>query len=175
MRAALLRFLLRTITAGFFLTASLLLLSQYTRTADWRSTLGRVEQLAVVPSGDPDDSRAPGERFEIVISYTYEVEGREYNGERVGIHNWIYARRAHALGYLERHDVAAGTRVPVYFSSDDASDSVLVRDIPFRRVEVLLVIALLMLLPAGVIVFSFVDLLRGGRSRGDDTSRGRFW
>lgn len=175
MRAAVLRFLLRSITTGFFLATALLLLSQYTRTADWSSTLGRVDELAIVPSGDPDDSRAPGERFEIVIRYTYGMNGQEYEGSQVGVHNWIYARQSHAIRYLEQHDIQSGERVPVFVNPADPSESVLVRSIPFRRLEVLLVIVLLMILPAGVIVFSLVDLLRGGSSRGDDHSRGRFW
>jgi hypothetical protein len=40
---------------------------------------------------------------------------------------------------------------------------------------VVLAILILVILPTAVVAFSFVDLLRGGRSREGDESRGRFW
>ncbi|MFW5695132.1 MAG: DUF3592 domain-containing protein [Alkalispirochaeta sp.] len=174
-RVAAIRFTLRSLTAGFFLLAAGLLLSQHLQTLQWPSSLGTVDRVVIAPSSDPDDSRSPGEQFRPEVSYTYEVDGESYTSQRLGVFNWIYRDRRRASAYLERFDIAARNRIPVYYNPDDPEESILIRHIPWRRVEVVLAVLFLVVLPVSVVAVSLVDLIRGGRSRDGDTSRGRFW
>jgi len=174
-RAALLRFGLRALTAAFFLLAALLLAGQFLRTADWEATLGTVERAAIATAATSGDSQAPGERFQPAVRYRYRVDDQEYEGTAIGVFDWIYPSRDRAAAYLAVHGIEAGTRIPVYYNPEDAAESVLVRDIPWQRLEVILAMLFLVMLPVAVVVFSAVDLVRGGGSRRGDRSRGRFW
>ena len=80
-REPIIRFALRSLTSAFFLLAAGLLLYQHLETLQWPSTLGTVERLVIAPSSDPDDSRAPGERFRPEVTYRYDVDGEEFTGE----------------------------------------------------------------------------------------------
>lgn len=174
-RVAAIRFALRSLTAGFFVLAAGLLLSQHLQTLRWPSTLGMVDRVVIVPTSDPDDSRSPGEQFRPHVVYSYEVDGVTYTSEQVGVFNWIYRNRQRAAAYLDQFGIAARARVPVYYNPDNPEDAILIRDLPWYRVEVLLGLLVLIILPVGVVLFSLVDLIRVGRSRSNDTSRGRFW
>jgi hypothetical protein len=172
---ALLRFALRTLTAAFFLLAAGVLLSQFRMWADRPATLGSVEEVVIRRAGDPDDSRAPGERFQPAVFYRYEVDGTTLEGERITVFEWIYRNEERARFSLERSGIRRGARVPVYYNPDDPSEALLVRSIPWGRGEVILAILFLAILPLSVVLFSLMDLVRGGRSRHDDESRGRYW
>ena len=174
-REVALRFTLRSLTAGFFLLAAGLLLSQHLRTLQWPSTLGTVDRLVIAPSSDPEDSRSPGERFRPEVSYSYDVDGESYSADQLAVFDWIYRDRERAASYLNRFDIAQRNRVPVYYNPDDPGEAVLIRHLPWQRVEVLLALLILIILPVGVVAFSFVDLLQTKTGRNDDTSRGRFW
>lgn len=174
-RAALIRVALRTITATFFFAAAALLISQFARTADWPAALGRVEELAIVPSGDADDSRAPGDQVQIQVGVAWELDGVARVTTRLAPFDWVFPNRARAERYLERAGIAPGQRVPVWYNPTNPDDALLVRAIPWYRFEVITVLIFLVLLPSAVVAFSVVDLVRGGRSRDDDASRGRFW
>jgi hypothetical protein len=174
-REAAARFALRSLTAGIFLLAAGLLLFQHIETLSWSSTLGTVDRLVLAPASDPEDSRSPGERFRPQVTYSYEVAGESYTAEQLSVFDWIYRDRRRASQYLSRFDIAQRNRVPVYYNPDDPGEAVLIRHIPWLRLEVVLAILILVILPTAVVAFSFVDLLRGGRSREGDQSRGRFW
>ncbi|MEX2443890.1 MAG: DUF3592 domain-containing protein [Alkalispirochaeta sp.] len=174
-REAAARFALRSLTAGIFLLAAGLLLSQHIETLQWPSTLGTVERVVLAPASDPDDSRSPGERFRPQVSYTYEVDGKTYTAEHVAVFDWIYRDRRRASEYLQQFDIAARNRVPVYYDPENPEEAILIRHIPWRRLEVMLALLVLVILPVSVVAFSLVDLIRGGRSREGDHSRGRFW
>ncbi len=175
-RAAAIRFALRSLTAGFFLLAAGLLLSQHLQTLQWPSTLGTVDRVVIAPSSDPDDSRSPGEQFQPQVSYSYEVDGEMYTSEQLGVFDWIYRNRQRAAAYLDQFDIDARARVPVYYDPQHPEEAILIRHLPWYRVEVLLGVLVLIMLPLGVVLFSLIDLLRvSDRSRGEDTSRGRFW
>jgi hypothetical protein len=169
------RFVLRSLTAGIFLLAAGLLLFQHMKTLNWPSTLGTVDRLVVAPVSDPEDSRSPGERFRPQVTYSYEVEGQSYTADRLSVFDWIYRDRQRATQYISRFDIEQRGRVPVYYNPDDPGEAVLIRHLPWQRLEVVLAALFLVVLPTAVVAFSFMDLLRGGRSREGDHSRGRFW
>jgi hypothetical protein len=171
----LVRFALRTITAVILGLAAVLILSRYRQAWSWPATLGRVERVVIARAGDPGDSRAPGERFRPEVRYTYSVGGNEYDSHRIGRFEWIYPTEERARRYLRRHDISDGARVSVYYNPQNPDSSLLVRTIPWRRVEVLLGILVLVVLPVGVVAFSIIDLLRGGESRREDRGRGPFF
>ncbi|MFP4153592.1 MAG: DUF3592 domain-containing protein [Alkalispirochaeta sp.] len=174
-RIALFRLTLRTITAAFFFLAAVLLLGRFRSTAEWASTLGTVESVSIVPSGDPEDSRAPGDQVRINVTYTFSTEDGEQRGTTVAVFDWIFRNRNRAQRYLDRYGIAPHRRVPVYYAPDDPDQSVLVREIPWRRLEVLGGVLFLVLLPGAVVVFSVIDVVKSGSSRREDGSRGRFW
>lgn len=174
-RAALIRFGLRSLTALFFLLAAGVLLGQHLRTLDWPATLGTVERMVIARAGDAADSRAPGERFQPAVSYRYEVDGTTYEATQIAVFDWIYPTRAGAERYMRRFGIETGARVPVYVNPEDPEESILIRHLPLRRLEVILAILFLVVLPLSVVVFSLLDVMRGGGHRGDDRSRGRFW
>ncbi len=172
---ALIRFGLRTLTATFFVLSAVLILSRHTETLEWPATLGLIEEFAAVRAGEPGDSRAPGERFRLFALYHYEIDGRLYESTRIAVFDWVYRSAERAGTYGDRFGLGAGERVPVYYNPDDPAEAVLIRHIPWNRAEVLLGVVLLVVLPVCVVLYSLFDVLRGGRSRGDDRSRGRFW
>ena len=178
-RNALIRLGLRSITAGFFFLAALLLLSRHTATLSWQTVAGTVDEVAIEAVGDPGDSRAPGERFRPAVSYRYTLNSessgdREYTASAIAVYPWIFADRDRVVAYLERHGIRRGARIPVHYNPDDPADAILVRDIPWRRLEVILAFLFLVLLPAAVVFTSILDFIRGSR-RPEDRSRGRFW
>lgn len=172
---ALVRLALRTVTAGFFIFSGVLLLARYTEPRTWETVLGTIESVAVVPVPEEEGFSAPGVRFRIEAAYRYPVGGTERSGTRVAMYDWIYPTRRSALAYLDRHGLRAGSRVPVYYDPQNPDNAVILKRIPWRRVEVILVVVLLWVLPTAVIGYSVVDLMRGGASRSTDSSRGRFW
>lgn len=169
------RFGLRTLTATFFVLSAVLILSRHTETLEWPATLGLIEEFAAVRAGDPEDSRAPGERFRLFARYHYEIDGRIYESTRIAVFDWVYRSSARALAYADRFGLGADERVPVYYNPDDPSEAVLIRHLPWNRLEVVIGVLFLVVLPLCVVVYSLFDVLRGGRSRNDDRSRGRFW
>jgi hypothetical protein len=172
---ALLRFALRTLTAAFFFLAAGVLLSQFRVWADRPAALGTVEEVVIRLAGDPDDSRAPGERFQPAVFYRYEVDGTTFEGERIAVFDWIYRNEERARLALAEAGIRRGARIPVYYDPADPSVALLVRSIPWARGEVILALLFLVVLPLAVVLFSLRDLLQGGPSRRDDQSRGRFW
>ncbi len=172
---ALIRLGLRSVTAAFFFLAAGVLLSRFVVTAEWAETTGTVESLRIVSAGGTDDSRSPGERFRPAASYRYTIDGEEHTGARIAVYPWIFRNEERVAEYLERNDISRGRRVPVYYNPDDPSQALLVRDIPWGRVEVLGAILFLVLLPTAVVVTSVVEFVRGGGRRKNDKSRGRFW
>lgn len=174
-RNAIIRLTLRSVTAGFFLLAAALLLNQHWATLEWSVTLGTVTAASTAPVGDPEDSRAPGERFQPRVAYTYSVDGEDYEAETIAVFDWIFSSKQRASSYLSRYGIRQGERIPVYYDPAQPSTSIIIRSIPLRRLEVILGFVLLVLLPIGVVAFSILDVVRGGRSRSDDSSRGRMW
>ncbi len=178
-RNALIRLGLRSVTAGFFFLAAFLLMSRHTATLSWQTVVGTVDEVAIAAVGDPGDSRAPGERFRPAVSYRYTVNGgdtsaREYSGSTIAAYPWIFANRDRVVAYLERHGISRGARVPVHYNPDNPAQAVLVREIPWRRLEVIVAFLFLVLLPAAVMATSVIDFVRG-TGRPEDNSRGRFW
>jgi hypothetical protein len=98
--------------------------------ADRPATLGSVEEVVIRRAGDPDDSRAPGERFQPAVFYRYEVDGTTLEGERIAVFEWIYRNEERARFSLERSGIRRGARVPVYYNPDDPSEALLVRSDP---------------------------------------------
>jgi hypothetical protein len=174
-RNAWIRLGLRSVTATFFIIGALLLLGRHWTTYNWPSTLGTVERISVEPVGDPEDSRAPGERFRPNVSYTYTVDGNAYTASQVTVFDWVYRTEERARGLLAEAEIRSGERAPVYYDPDDPETAVLVRGVPWHRLEVILGLLFMVALPVAVVFFSTVDLLRGGISRNDDESRGRLW
>ncbi|MDA3948534.1 MAG: DUF3592 domain-containing protein [Spirochaeta sp.] len=174
-RNAWIRLGLRSVTATFFILGALLLLGRHWVTFSWPSTLGTVERVAVTPVGDPEDSRAPGEQFRPSVGYRYTVEGAEYTGNQITVFDWVYRSEARVRDLLADADVRNGGRVPVYYDPDDPETAVLVRSVPWHRLEVILGLLFMVALPIAVVFFSIVDVVRGGASRRDDGSRGRMW
>lgn len=174
MSSTLLRLILRSVTAGFFLLAAVLLYVQYRIPAGWPSVYGRVEEATVVRD-DASGGSGPGERFVPAVVYTYEVAGTRYEAHRVTPFRWVYWSRDRAGSFLDNAGIYRGARIPVYFDPQEPADAVLVRSLPWGKWEVQLMFLVLVVLPLGVVGYSFLDLLRGGVSRRDDTSRGRFW
>lgn len=156
-RNAFIRLILRGITAGFFLVAATLLLGRYWVTLDWPSTLGTVERITYRTVGDPDDSRAPGERFRPEIEVTYTVDGESYRGGTLTVFDWVYRSRERAVQYVERFGIRSGERVPIYYDPENPSRSVVIRHFPWFRVEVILGVLLLIVLPVGVVLFSIFE------------------
>ena len=169
------RFGLRTLTATFFVLSAVLIVSRHTETLEWPATLGLIEEFVALPAGDPDDSRAPGERFRLFARYHYEIDGRLYESARIAVFDWVYRSAERARAYANRFGLDSGERVPVYYNPDNPAEAVLIRHLPWNRVEVLLGVLFLIVLPLSVVVYSFFDVLRGGGSRDGDRSRGRFW
>lgn len=174
-RNAVIRLALRSVTATFFLLGAVLLLSRHWTTLDWPATLGTVESVVVAPVGDGGPDDAPGEQFRPAVTYRYEVDGTAYTGRRVAVFDWVYRNRDRTAGYLQRHGIQMNARIPVYYDPEEPERSIVVRELPLRRLEVILGVLLLVVLPVAVIVFSIVDLFRDGGSRRDDRSRGRLW
>jgi len=174
-RIALFRLGLRTLTAAFFFLAAVLLLGRFWSTGAWSSTLGTVESVSIVPSGDPGDSRAPGDQVRISTTYTFSAGNSERTGTTIAVFDWVFRNRDRAQRYLDRYGIVPDDRIPVYYDPEDPSRSVLVREIPWGRFEVIAGLLFLVLLPGAVVVFSIIDVVRGGASRRGDGSRGRFW
>ena len=174
-RNAVVRLGLRSTTAALLILGALLLASRYRVVAGWNTVTATVEQAIVLPSADSRDSRAPGERFVPLVEYTYRIDGRTYSSDHVAVHDWVFRDRDRARAYLARHNIARGVRVPAYVDPRDPEMSVLVRSLPWFRLEVLAVVLVMVVLPVGVVLYSIVDVIRGGVSRSGDGSRGRMW
>jgi len=174
-RNAWIRLGLRSVTATFFLLGAILLLGRHWTTYDWPSTLGTVERASVTPVGDPADSRAPGERFRPLVTYRYTVAETDITGSRVTVFDWVYRNEERVRKRLSDAGIRNGERVPVYYDPEDPENAVLVRGVPWDRLEVHLGLLFMVVLPVLVVVFSIVDVVRGGASRRGDESRGRLW
>lgn len=175
-RLALIRLALRTVTSAFFVLAGGLLLGRAFEARAWPTVLGTVERIEVVAASPVDEAlSAPGQRYRIVSEYRYLVGGSEFRGTTVSWYDWVYPSERAARRFLAEHQLRQGARAEVSYDPGDPSRSLLVRAIPWRRVEVIAVLLLLLILPTAVIGFSVVDVIRGGVSRRDDSSRGRFW
>lgn len=172
-RAAALRFALRATTAGFFLLGASLILGRFTEARDWPAVLGTVEELILVETDT--GGMVPGSHYRVRAAYRYEVDGAVYYGSTLAVYDWVYRSEERAHVRLEREGVRVGARVPVYYDPTAPERALLVRGIPWNRLEVILGLLFLGVLPVAVVVFSAIDLLRGGASRRDDRSRGRFW
>ena len=174
-RNAWIRLGLRSVTAAFFILGALLLLGRHWVTFSWPSTLGTVERASVMPVGDPEDSRAPGERFQPRVSYRYTVDDTEYTATRVTVFEWVYRNEQRVRDLFADADIRNNQRIPVYYDPDEPETAVLVRGVPWHRLEVILGLLFMVVLPVAVVFFSVVDVVRGGASRRDDESRGRLW
>ncbi len=172
-RIAFLRFVLRTTTAAFFVVGAVLLGSRFTEARNWPAVLGTVDELRLVELGG--DEAAPGTRYRIAGSFSYEIDGQLLSSDSISAYDWVFGSEDRATAYLAQNRIALGARLPVYFDPDDPSRALVVRTIPFYRMEVILGFILLVVLPVAVVVWSLVDLIRGGASRRNDSSRGRFW
>ncbi len=164
MSRSLFRLFFRTVTATFFVAGALVLLGQYRQVQQWPQVTGRVERAEVVISGDPEDSRVPGQRYEPLVSYRYHVDGDPYQAERLAVHRWIYRRRENAREYLATRDIYRGATVPVYYNPGDPAEAVLVADVPWWRGEVLVVLLLMVVLPLVVVAVELVTYISALRS-----------
>jgi hypothetical protein len=174
-RNALISLGLRSITAGIFLLAAFLLLNRFLTVQSWPTARGVVEFLTIETVGDPEDSRSPGQQARPNVTYRYTVDNQEYTGSTMSAFPWVYRNDDRVVTYLEQHRISLHETVPVHYNPKDPSESILVPDIPWNRLEVILAVVFLVLLPVTIVVTSFVDFLRGGVTRKDDHSRGRFW
>lgn len=161
-RLLLYRLFFRTLTATFFLAGALVLLTQYRQAAGWPVVPARVDVATVVPSGDPDDSRVPGERWEPVVRYRYTAGGKEHTSERLTVHRWIYRRRDRAEAVLLAGGVVRGATIQVHVNPADPREAVIVTDIPWRRGEVVLAVLFLVVLPVVVVGWSIRELFHQG-------------
>lgn len=174
MSPSFLRLVLRSVTAGFFLLAALILYLQHQEPRGWPTVAGRVEDVAVV-TADGSGSGGPGERFVPAVAYTYEVGDTRYEARELSRFRWIYWNRDRAELFFRETGLYDGARVEVYYNPQDPAEAVLVRQFPWHRWEVRIAFLVLVILPLGVVGFSVRDFLRGGESRRGDRSRGRFW
>lgn|GEM_PF-1207750 len=174
-RAALLRFVLRATTAGFFLVGAILIGGRLNEGRHWPAVLGTIQELRLEESGAGEDGATPGTQYRIRAGYSYEIDGVSYEGTRLTVYDWVYRNEERAGAWLTSRGLAPGARVPVYYDPEEPERALLVPGIPWNRLEVILGLLLLGVLPVAVVVFSVVDLLRGGASRREDRSRGRFW
>lgn len=169
------RLILRSCTAGFFLLAAAMLYLQYHVPMQWPSVPGRVEFADVVPADGNSGSGGPGTRYVPAVVYSYEVSDRQYEASSVAPFRWIYRNRERAMGSLLEEGIRAGARVEVYYNPGEPAEAVLVRALPWHRWDVRLAFLVLVVLPILVVAYTVRDYLRGGESRRNDTSRGRFW
>lgn len=174
-RAALLRFVLRATTASFFIVGAVLVGGRLAEGVDWPMVLGTIEDVHLRETGAADDGTVPGTPYRIRASYSYEVDGETLSGTRLTVYDWVYRNEGRARAWLDRVGIQAGGRIPVYYDPEAPERALLVPGIPWYRLEVLLGLLLLGVLPVAVVLFSLRDLIRGGASRRDDHSRGRFW
>lgn len=174
-RAALLRFALRATTAGLFLIGAILIGGRLDEGRTWPAVLGTIQELRILESGAGDDGATPGTQYRIRAGYTYEIDGTSYQGTRLTVYDWVYRSEGRATAWLEARGLTPGARVPVSYDPDEPERALLVPGIPWGRLEVILGLLVLGVLPVAVVTFSAIDLLRGGASRRDDRSRGRFW
>jgi hypothetical protein len=171
----LIRLLLRSVTAGFFLLAAGMLYLQYTVPMRWPVAAGRVEQASVVETGEHDSSGGPGTRFVLAVAYSYQIGDRLYEAREVTRFRWIYWSRERAARYLEEKGIRRGAEIPVYYNPAEPAEAVLVRELPWNRWDLRLAFLVLVLLPLAVVGYTLRDFRRGGISRRHDKSRGRFW
>lgn len=169
------RLILRSSTAGFFLLAAVMLYARYHLPMQWPSVGGHVEVAGVVPADGGGGDGAPGTRYVPDVLYSYEVEGRQYEARTVAPFRWIYRSRDRAAQALAEAGIVAGAPVAVYYNPGEPAEAVLVRALPWHRWDVRLAFLVLVVLPILVVVYTVRDYLRGGESRREDRSRGRFW
>lgn len=174
MNPALVRFVLRSVTAGFFLLAAAMLYLQYRVPMQWPSAVGRVEHVAVVPA-DEETGRLPGQRFVPEVIYTYEAGGRLYEARTVARFRWVYRTPERAALRLEESGIFVGARVPVFYNPEEPEEAVLIRGFPWSRWDVRLAFLVLVFLPVVVVTYSLRDLRHGNPRPGEETDRGRFW
>lgn len=151
---------MRAVTVAFFVGTGILLLGRMRAADAWDETFAFVDRVAIVRSGDPDDSRAPGERFEIEVTYRYTVDGMEYTGTRLRAFDWIYPEVDGALRDLERLGVVERTSIPVLVNPRDPAEAVIGSDIPWHRFEVIGGAFFLFVLPGAAFAVALVRLLR---------------
>lgn len=163
------RLFFRTVTAAFFIAGALVLQYRFQRLQDWPAATGYVTVARVVVSGDPNDSRVPGQRYEPLVQFTYTVDGDNYMAETLTVHRWIYRTRDRAERVLREAGVYPGARVPVFVNRDDPSEAYIIRDIPWRRLEVWLVLLFMVVLPVVVVLIELITF-PWRRSSGGDTS-----
>ncbi len=158
------RLFFRALTAAFFISGALILQHQYRRVQGWPSTTAQISIARIVISGDPDDSRVPGQRYEPLVQFTYTVNNEMYMAETLAVHRWIYRTFDRAERALREAGVYPGAMVPVFINPDDPSEAYIVVNIPWRRVEVWLVLLFLVVLPLVVVLTELVTFPRNGSS-----------
>jgi hypothetical protein len=106
---------------GVFFPLGVLVLVQQLHAARWPSTTCRIE------FSDVELVRVRhGRSWHPIVSYVYEVEGKEYTSDRVGIVGG-YTSFARALAHAERY--APGSLRRCYFNPADPRKAVLERGI----------------------------------------------
>jgi hypothetical protein len=88
-------------------------------TADWPTTTGHVLRSEIAGHDDGD-----GTTYSAEIEYEYEVDGREYQSDRIRLGGFTSTSdRDHIERIIAR--APAGGTVPVYYNPDDPSEAVL--------------------------------------------------
>ena len=72
------------------------------RVAAWRQVPGRIVHREVAPSARTKGTGPPGTRFEALVTYTYEVAGTAYEGDRIYAAGWVTGTRPDRQRFLDR-------------------------------------------------------------------------
>jgi hypothetical protein len=118
----------RLVIAGFgliWLAATVLyvpgVLSAFA-SAGWPATEGRILATSI----DSRPSRRSGFTYELVLSYSYTVDGREYTGDRIDFIDGVQAKAREELEReRQRYGFVDGETVMVHYDPADPARSVL--------------------------------------------------
>ena len=95
----------------------------------WPSTLGVISSSRIAHSTDTDtDSngfRRHYDEYEVKVTYSYAVDGMQYQGHRLEIRPTEHRYKKHAERELA--DYPVGKQVPVYYNPEEPERSVLKR------------------------------------------------
>ncbi|GGW96880.1 DUF3592 domain-containing protein [Alteromonas halophila] len=104
------------LVALYLLKGAIRSLQQFDQSAHWPTAKGRILNSEVVRY------KATSSRHDFLVSYVYEVKGKEYKSNRAALYTIIHQRDAEAL--LARFK--EGTDVDVFYNPEAPSEAVLV-------------------------------------------------
>jgi hypothetical protein len=91
--------------------------------------------------------------FQPRVTYTYAVEGQDYQGDQIGFGKFEFSAARKAKGIVENYPV--GENVQVFYNPLDPQDAVLERTIfrPYSYLISALIFILVMLVMIGMLIF----------------------